>query len=80
MIQGSLVWPLDPQKLKTTIKLTIAVNRKELTRVDESTTKLARNGSAWGTGPAVLNRVNCVGNTNVFHFGFYFMSPKIDQN
>ena len=35
--------------LKTAIKLTI-------TNVDEMTTKLAGIGSAWGTGPAVLNR------------------------
>ena len=41
--------------LKTMIKLTIAVNRK-ITTVDELTTKLAENGSAWGTGPVVLNR------------------------
>ena len=50
-----LALPLDAQMLKTTIKLTIAVNKK-LTNVDESTTKLAGIGAAWGTGPAVLNR------------------------
>ena len=50
-----LALPLDAQMLTTTIKFTIAVNRK-LTRVDESTTKLAGNGSAQRTGPAVLNR------------------------
>ena len=62
--------PLDAQMLKTTIKLTIAVNRK-LTSVDESTTKLSRIGSAQGTGPAVLRtssaqQVKYVGNTDVF--------------
>ena len=49
-----LALPLDAQKLKTTILLTIAVNRK-LTNVDESTTKLAGIGSTWGTGPPVPN-------------------------
>ena len=39
---------LDAQMLKTTIKVTIAVNRKKLINVDESTTKLAGIGSAWG--------------------------------
>ena len=53
-----LAWSLDAQKLKTTIKLTIAVNRK-ITRVDESTNKLARNGSVQGTGPAVLKGEVC---------------------
>ena len=51
----SLPLSLDAQKLKTTIKVTIAVNRKT-SDVDESTTRLAGIGSAWGTGPAVLNR------------------------
>ena len=32
------------------------VSTEKLTNVDESTTKLAGNGSAQGTGPAVLNR------------------------
>ena len=41
--------------LKTKAKLTIAVNSK-LTNMDESTTKLAGIGSAWGTGPAALYR------------------------
>ena len=50
-----LALPLDVQILKTTIKLTFAVTEK-LTNVDESTTKLSRIGSAWGTGPAALNR------------------------
>ena len=52
-----LVSTLDAQTLKTTIKLTIAVNKKLThTNVDELTTKLAGNGSAQGTGPAALNR------------------------
>ena len=42
----------------------------------ESMTKLARTGSACGTESGVLNRVKYVGNTFVFYFGFYFMSPK----
>ena len=29
---------------------------EKLTSVDDSTTKLAGIGSAWGTGPAALNR------------------------
>ena len=41
--------------LKTTIKLTIAVNRK-LSNVDETTAKLAGIGCVWATGPAGLNR------------------------
>ena len=39
-----LALPLDIQKLKATIKLTIDVNRK-LTNVDESAPKLAGIGS-----------------------------------
>ena len=50
-----LVSTLDAQMLKTTIKLTIVVNKK-LTNVDDSTTKLAGIGCAQGTGPAALNR------------------------
>ena len=50
-----LVSTLDVQMLKTTIKLTIAVNKK-LTNVDERATKLAGIGSAWGTGTEALNR------------------------
>ena len=37
----------------------------------DSTTKLAKIGSAQGTG-----QVKYVGNTDVFYFGFCFMSPK----
>ena len=32
------------------------LSTEKLTRVDESITKLAGNGSAWGTGAAALNR------------------------
>ena len=46
---------LGAQMLKTTIELTIVLNRK-LTNVDELTTKLAGIGSVWGTGTAALNR------------------------
>ena len=58
--------------LKTTIKLTIVVNRK-LISVDERTTKLAGIGSAWGRGPAVLNRSSMLELLMYFALGF---SPK----
>ena len=32
------------------------LSTEKLNNVDESTTKLTENGSAWGTEPAVLNR------------------------
>ena len=32
------------------------MSTKKLTNVDDMTTKLAGIGSAWGTGPVVLNR------------------------
>ena len=43
---------------------------KNLTNVDDMTTKLAGIGSARGTGPAALNWLKFVGNTDVFCFGF----------
>ena len=49
-----LAWPLDVQKLKQQSNLQL-LSTEKIIKVDESTTKLAGNGSAWGTGPAVLN-------------------------
>ena len=63
---------MDAQTHKTTIKLTI-VPAEKLTNVDDSTTKLAGIGSAWGTGPAALNRRSMIGNPDAFCFVF---SPK----
>ena len=48
------------------------LSTEKLTNVDESTTKLAGIGSA----QASAQEVKYVGNTIVFCFGFYFMSPK----
>ena len=50
-----LAWPLDAQSSKQQSNLQLQSTEK-LTKVDESTTKLAGNGSAPGTGPAALNR------------------------
>ena len=50
-----LVWPLDAHKLKQQSNLQLLLTEK-LIQVDESTTKLAGNGSTQGTGPAALNR------------------------
>ena len=47
---------------------------EELTNVDDMMTKLAGLGSAWEQGST--QQVKYVGNTDVFCFGFYFMSPK----
>ena len=55
MIQDSLLylWMHKSSKQQSNLQL---LSTEKLTNVDESTTKLAGNGSAWGTGPAVLNR------------------------
>ena len=50
-----LALTLDAQTHKTTIKLKVAANRK-LTNGFDSTPKLAKNGTVWGTGPDALNR------------------------
>ena len=51
-----LAFTLDEQTYKTTIKLRIAANGKTHELLFYSTTKLARIGTAWGTGPEALNR------------------------
>ena len=61
--------------LKTTIKLTIAVNRN-LTNVDETTTNLAGIGFLHRERTTTAQQVKYVRNTDVVCFGFYFMSPK----
>ena len=66
---------LDAQMLKTTIKLTIAVNRN-LTNVDETTTNLAGIGLLHRERTTTAQQVKYVRNTDVFCFGFNFMSPK----
>ena len=43
---------------------------------NDSTTKQARTAPTQGIEAAVLEQVKYVGNTDVFCFGFYFMSPK----
>ena len=50
-----LVFTLEGHTHKTTIKLEIA-DDKNLLKLFESTTKLARTGSAQGTEPGALNR------------------------
>ena len=55
MIQGSLLcfWVHQCSKQQSNLQL---LSTEKLTNVDESTTKLTGIGSAWGTGPAALNR------------------------
>ena len=50
-----LVFTLEGHTCETTIKLKIA-DVKNLLKLFESTTKLARTGSAWGTESGMLNR------------------------
>ena len=49
-----LALTLDAQTHKTTIKIKVAANRK-ITNGFDSTTKLAKKGTVWGTGPEVLD-------------------------
>ena len=55
MIQGSLLglWMHKSSKQQSNLQL---LSTEGLTKVGESATKLSGNGSAWGTGPAVLKR------------------------
>ena len=55
MIQASLLqlWMHKCSKTQSNLQL---LSTEKLTNVDESTTKLVGIVSAWGTGPAVLNR------------------------
>ena len=55
MIQGSLCQLLMHKCSKQQSNLQLLLTEK-VTNVDDSTTKLAVIGSAWGTGAAVLNR------------------------
>ena len=48
--------------------------RENLQLLFDSTTKLDRTAPIWGIEAGVLNKY--VGNTDVFCFVFYFMSPK----
>ena len=54
MIQDSLLylWMHKRSKQQSNLQL---LSTEKLTNVDESTTRLTGIGSAWGTGPAVLN-------------------------
>ena len=52
---GFLALPLDAQNLTQQSNLWL-LEKQNLLRVDDMTTKQAGIGSAWGTGPAVLNR------------------------
>ena len=67
---------LDAQMLKTTSNLQLLTTAK-LTNVDESTTKLAGMGSAWGTGPAVLNRRSVL---EILYFSSVFYDSKMVEN
>ena len=55
MIQGSLLilWMHKSSKQQSNLQV---LSTEGLPNVDESTTKVAHIASAWGTGPAVLNR------------------------
>ena len=55
MIQGSLfqLWMHKCSKQHSNLQL---LSTEKITNVDDSTSKLAGIGSAWGTGPAALNR------------------------
>ena len=55
MIHGSLLYLWMPKSTKQQSNLQL-LSTEKLTNVKESITKLAGIGSAWGTGPAVLNR------------------------
>ena len=49
---------------------------ENLQLLSDSTTKLARTASTWGIDAGAAQQVKYVGNTDIFCFGFYFMSPK----
>ena len=49
---------------------------ENLQLISETTTKLARTASTWGRGCRCAQQVKYAGNTDVFCFGFNFMSPK----
>ena len=55
MIAGLHALPLDAQKLTQQSNLQF-LQMENLLTVDKMIIKLAVVGSAWGTGPAVLNR------------------------
>ena len=55
-----LACPLDAQKLTQQLNLQL-LSKKNLLKIDDSTTKLAVNGSTWGVEPAALNRSSDVG-------------------
>ena len=59
MISGLLVLPLDAQNLTQQSNLQL-LQMGKLNKVDGKSTKLVVVGSAWGTGPAVLNRLKYV--------------------
>ena len=69
-----LAWPLDVQKLKQQSNLQL-MSTEKIIKVDESTTKMAGNGSA-GNRTSSTQLEKGVRNIDVFCFGFYFMSPK----
>ena len=50
-----LTLPLDAQKLTQQLNLQL-LSRENFLKVDDSTTKLAENGSTWGIEPVALNR------------------------
>ena len=52
---GLLALPLDVQNLTQQSNLQL-LDKHNLPKVDDMTTKQAVIGSAWGTGPAALNR------------------------
>ena len=73
-----LVFTLEGHTCKTTIKLKIADDKK-LLELFESTTKLARTGSAQGTESGALNRRSMPGILCILLWLLFYES-KMDQN
>ena len=69
-ISGFLALPLDPQNLTQQSKLQL-LQKVNLLKGDDMTTKLAGIGSAWGTGSAVLNGVGVL--DTMFFFALVFI-------
>ena len=75
MIQGSLsmLW-MDENVSQQSNKKSLM--KENLQLLFDSTTKQAGTAPIWGIEAGVAQQVMYVGNTDVFCFGFYFMSPK----
>ena len=75
---GFLASPLDAQNLTEHSNLQL-LHMENLLKVDKMITKLAVVGSAWRTGPAVLNSVGVLEYRFVFSW-FLFYEYRMDQN